>query len=228
MIKFGKEIEENKEKLVYAEHTGADLVFLLPADLVKQLRDADLRDRSAVTFTQGQVDATALGVAAGQGPGATLLGSPLVSGAVHGFDPAKVKEVNLTIRTKVELRSFTFGRVEKTWVDQSGIKEFQLDVDKVTQLLESVCKLKTDRFASFGGSTGDSKLTGDDATLSVELKFEDKTRVTLTVGAAFGQLGYFANSTHWREAVFFVPASMVDPWLQGASYFGKERAAPGL
>jgi hypothetical protein len=226
-IKFGKEIEEDKQKVVYAAQSDSDLAFLVPAELVKTIRDVDLRDRSAVTHTQGQLVATLIGQAGEPSLNALPLASPLLTGAIHAFDPAKVKEVNLTLRTKIELRSFTFGRVDKTWVDQSGTKEFTLDTDRVTQLLDAICKLKTDRFASFGGPTGDSKLTPDEATLRIELRFEDKTRVTLTIGAQFGQLGYFANSDAWPQAVFFVPATMVDPWLGGAGYFGKERAAAG-
>ncbi len=229
-IKFGKEIEEDKEKLVYAEHSGTDLAFLLPAELVKQFRDADLRDRSAVAHTQGLIDATLLGMAGDPPINALVLASPLVSGAVHSFDPAKVKEVSVTLRTRVELRSFTFKRIgkEKTWEEVSGVKEFQLDTDKVIQLIEQVAKLKTDRFASFGGPTGDSKLTAKESMLRVELTFEDNSTVTLTVGAPFGQLGYFAHSSYWPDAVFFVPVLTVDPWMHGATSFGKERPAPGL
>lgn len=221
-VKFGKEIDENGDKLVYAEHSGVDLVFLAPASLVKAIRDADFRDRSAVKYTQAHVDATLIGLAVGP---PLILASPLSTGEINAFDPAKVKQVDITLRTRVELRSFTFGRVDKTWVDQSGTKEFTLDTDKVTQLLDKVCKLRAERFASFGGPTGDSKLTPEEATLQIELKFEDKSRVTLTIGASFEQLGYFANSSAWRDAVFFVPVGMIDPWLQGVTYFGKERAA---
>ncbi len=209
-VKFGKEIDEKGEKLVYAEHSGVDLVFLVPAGVVKSIRDVDLRDRSAVKYTQARVDATLVGLAGGP---PLILASPVDTGLIHAFDPAKVKEVDITLRTRVELRSFTFSRVDKTWVDQSGTKEFTLDTDKVTQLLDKVCKLRTERFASFGGPTGDSKLTPDEATLQITLKFDDKTRVTLTIGAAFEQLGYFANSSAWRDAVFFVPANLIEPWL---------------
>jgi hypothetical protein len=59
----------------------------------------------------------------------------------------------------------------------------------------------------------------------IELKFEDKTKATLTIGVQFENLGYFAHSSAWRDAVFFVPPGMIDPWLQGSTYFGKERAA---
>jgi hypothetical protein len=229
-LKFGKEIEENKEKLVYVAHSGTDLVAVVPADLVKQLRDADLRDRSPVAHTQALINGTLIATAGHPPINALLLASPLVSGVVHSFDPAKVKEVSVTLRTKVELRSFTFKRIgkEKTWEEVSGTKEFQLDVDKVTQLLDQVCKLKTDRFASFGGPTGDSKLTPKESMLRVELTFEDNSSVTLTIGAPFANLGYFAHSSYWPDAVFFVPTTLIDPWMHGASSFGKERAAAGL
>ena len=60
------------------------------------------------------------------------------------------------------------------------------------------------------------------------MTFEDKSTITLTVSAAFFPAGYFAASSAWPDAVFFLPAATVDPWLQGAAYFGKERptAAP--
>jgi hypothetical protein len=221
-VKFGKEIEEDKQKMVYAEHSGTDLVFLVPAAMVKSIRDADFRDRSGVKYTQAKLGATLVGLTAVT---PLIAATPLNTGVIHGFDPGKVNEVNLTLRTRVELRSFTFSRVDKTWVDRSGTKEFNLDAEKVSQLLDKVCKLRTERFASFGGPTGENKLTQEEATLQIELKFDDKTRVTLTVGGQFEALGYFANSSAWREAVFFVPSSLIDPWLQGATYFGKERAA---
>jgi hypothetical protein len=223
VLRFGKEIEENGEKLVYAEDSQVkDLAFLVPAALVKSIRDADFRDRSGVKLTQFQVGATMIGLAAGP---PLILASPLNTGVIHAFDPTKVKEVSIALRSRVELRTFRFSRVDKTWVDQSGTTEFTPDADKVTQMLDKLCKLRADRFASFGGPTGDSKLTPDDATLVIELKFEDKTKATLTIGVQFENLGYFAHSSAWRDAVFFVPPGMIDPWLQGSTYFGKERAA---
>jgi hypothetical protein len=228
-IKFGKEVEQDKEKLVYVQHSGSDLPFLVPADLVKSIRDADLRDRTALAHTQGQINGTLMGTVAAAPINAYLFGSPLVSGQIHHFDPAKVKEISIDLRTKYELRSFGFQRVGKgkdaTWVNTSGFKDFSVDSDKVAQLVEQLSKLRTERFAGFAGPTGENKLTGKESTLKIEMTLDDNTSITLTVGAPFGQVGYFAHSTAWPDAVFFLPASMVDPWLGGVTYFGKERAA---
>ena len=54
-ITFGKEIEQDKEKLVYVRDSGTDLIGLVPAPQVKAIREADLRDRSAVLHTQAHV-----------------------------------------------------------------------------------------------------------------------------------------------------------------------------
>lgn len=228
-ITFGKEIEQDKEKLVYVQHSGLDLVALVPAKLVKVIREVDLRDRSAVGYTQTQLDATLLALAGGSVVDALMLASPLVNGMVHQFEPAKVTEVGVTVRTRVELRSFAFQRVgkdkDRTWMDQSGVKEFQVDPEKVIQLVEQICKLRTDRYASFGGPSADNKLSDKEATIKIELTFEDKSTATLTIGSSFAPHGYFATSSTLPGAVFFLPQATVDPWLQGAGYFGKERVA---
>jgi competence protein ComGC len=228
-ITFGNEIDQDKEKLVYVKHSGTDLIALVPVAQVKPIRDADLRDRSAVLHTQAQLDALFLGLTCTSRTDPTVLAWPLVSGTIHNFDPAKATEVSIVLRTRVDRRTFKFQRTdkdkEKTWTDQSGVEEFHIDPDKIKRLLDQFSKLRTERFASFAGPDADNKLADKDATLRIEVTFEDKSTVTLTIGAAFGPAGYFATSSAWPDTVFFLSAATVDPWLQGATYFGKERVA---
>ena len=102
-ITFGKEIEQDKDKLVYVRDSGTDLIALVPAAAVKAIREADLRDRSAVLQTQFQIDAAIVGLTlTPTEPIRRVLPWPLVSGTIHNFDPAKaVPTVSIVLRTRV-------------------------------------------------------------------------------------------------------------------------------
>ena len=156
-----------------------------------------------------------------------MLASPYFTGQVHQFDPDKVKEVRLAVRTPFELRSFTFEKnaKDKTWTDKSNLAEFKLDGDKVTQLVKDIAKLKTDRFAAFaGGPRGEHKLGAKEATVKLDLTTDDGKAITLLVGARYQNQGYFAHSSIWPETVFFVPGTLIDPLLRGIDHFAKERS----
>ena len=56
---------------------------------------------------------------------------------------------------------------------------------------------------------------------------DDGTIVTLTVGAPFERIGYYAHTSSMPEAVFMLAPAQVEPLLQGPGYFGKERVAAG-
>jgi hypothetical protein len=235
---FGKEMKE-KEKVkgsdkeiertyVYAKHSGSDLLFLVTPDVVKRLRDVDLRDRRGVDLTQGLIDATLKSLYTSPNYVGYYLGaSPLATGAVQRFDKDKAKEIKLTVRTPYELRKYHFIKADKTWQDKSGVDEFTVDSDKVAKFVEEMSELKADRLVQLsGGPRTDQKFGDKDATLKAEITLEGGKTITLTVGLRLDGRRYFAHSTAWPEAVFLLPAGQVISLMQ-PSAFAKERVAAG-
>ncbi|MBI2809052.1 MAG: DUF4340 domain-containing protein [Planctomycetes bacterium] len=250
-IALGKEAE--KGKTVYARHSGSPLLFTVDADLVKFIKERDLRDKSSILNAYGLRVASLSTIASGDALSAYLLASPQVTGLIHRFKADDVKEVRLVVRTPFELRIFQFDRIAKekpkdagkepakdkespwTWTDNSKIPEFQLEPEKVAQFVKDLAALETSRFASYAGSGprgaqtlvgGDYKLGDKELTLKIDLAFEGGTTVTLKVGANSPPHGYFAHSSFWPETIFFLPPAMIDPITRGPSaYFGKKHVA---
>ncbi|MCI0379628.1 MAG: DUF4340 domain-containing protein [Gemmataceae bacterium] len=240
-FKLGKEAEHDKGAL-FAQRSDHDMLFLIPESMAKFLREADLRDRTTVYLTEPYLATALVGMEAAQPHAAVFAAAPLWTNQVHRFDPDKVESVKLSIRTREELRNFAFTRApqaaskekdkekekdkDRTWTDSSGLMEFQLDSAKVNQLVEQLAKLKAERWVSIaGGPQSDQKLGPKDAILKIELGLEGGQTVTLTVGAGFERGLYYAHSSAWPDAVFFLPGVSIDPYLRGASYFGKDRVA---
>lgn len=113
VLDFGKESDDPKDKSTYARHSGLAYLYLTPTVSVKALKEIDLHDRSAALYTQPELDLMYLGGAASNPMTLLLLGSPHVSGLVHDFKPATVKEVRLMLRTPTEVRRFQFERKDK-------------------------------------------------------------------------------------------------------------------
>jgi hypothetical protein len=226
-FEFGKETDNEKDKPgVFGKQSKSKLLFLVEPHIVKLVKEQDLIDRSRMLNAQAEIEAGYLASAASSPINLLMLASPQISGQVHQFDPDKVKDVRLAVRTPYELRSFAFERnaKDKTWTDKSNLLEFKLDGDKVTQLVKDAAKLKTDRFVAFiGGPRGEHKLGAKEATVKLDLTTDDGKTITLTVGARYQNQGYFANSSLWPETVFFVPSTLIDPLLRGVDYFAKER-----
>ncbi len=238
-IEFGKEAFEDKEKGkekeklgVYARQSKSDLLFVLPNDLVKFIKDTDLRDRASLMNVQARLIASQIGIVAGDFEGAWLLLSPYLSGEIHHLDPDKIKEVRLTIRTPVEVRSFVFERAGKdkdaTWFDRTpGLVEFSLDSDKVAQLVKDFAKLRTERYVAIaGGQRGEHKLGPKDFTAKLDFTTDDGRTITVLIGSSYQNQGHYATSSYWRdsEAVFMIPDSLVAPLLRGVQHFAKERS----
>jgi hypothetical protein len=230
VLRFGKEADQDKDKKekpgIFAQHSGSDLLFLVDAGIIKTLKTADLRDRTMLLATQGILNSGALA----SGPVNMLASLPLLTRTVQTFDPAKVKEVKLEIRTTAELRKFHFVREkDKTWQDQSGLLEFQLNSDKVNSFLEKeMNKLQAERIVAIGsGAKAEYKFGPKEYTLKMDLTLEEGRTITLTVGDAFEREDYFAQTSDWPGVVFLISSSTVDPLLRGAAYFAKERVAGG-
>jgi hypothetical protein len=231
--KFGKETDQEKDKPgTFAQYSGTDLAFLVSPEFVKSLREFDPRDKKLVFNFQPGFDAGLMNVAPLQPLAGLNLLSPLATNQVLNFDPAQVKGLKIAIRTPQELRNFFFERKDpkdKTWEKDPNLKEFTVDSEKLNKLMETMSKLTADRLVSFGGPKVDQKLTAKEATVQIEISFFDaKTKtITYTVGALFEGSHYFAHSDAWPEVVYFLNASQVIPFLNGAGYFGKERVAGG-
>ncbi len=225
---FAKEKEKEKPG-TYAKHSGTPYLFLVRTKDVKDLKEADLRDRASLMNTQARLIASQIGVVAGDPVAAIVLASPYFNGQVHNFDADKIKEIRLTVRTRYELRNFNFERVakdkDKTWIDKSGLQEFQIDADKVSQFVKDFAKLNTNRFVSIvGGPRGEHKLSPKEFTAKLDLVTDDGKTVTLLVGSRYSVHGYYANSSYWPETVFMLPMTTIDPLLSGVDLFAKERA----
>ncbi|MCI0684416.1 MAG: DUF4340 domain-containing protein [Gemmataceae bacterium] len=221
VVQFGA---ETADKDVYAKHSGSDLLFTVPAGLLKALREIDLRDKTALVAFEPALAAGIVGAPAGQSLAGVNALAPASTGQVTGLDPARIKEVRVAVRTSYELREFAFQRKDKTWTDASGLKDFNLDADKVEELVKDFGRLRAERFISLaGGPKTDHKLAAKDFLVKIDLTTDDGKAATITMGAPF-ERGHFAHSSNWREAVFLVNLSKVEPLLRGVGFFAKERA----
>ena len=228
VLKIGKETNDDKDKPgVYALRSDKDMLFLLPIEMVRTLRETDLHDRAGVVHAEPFLDASVVGMVAADGNNLLLGGSPLVTHLVQHVDAAHVKEIKLAIRTREELRSLAFQRdpesKDKNWRDLSGLQEFHLDSQKVKEAVERFATLKAKRWVNLaGGPKGEQKLTAKEATLRVELVLDGKT-ITLTVGALFEGIGYYAQTSAMPDAVFLLDPGQVEPFLQGPAYFARRQ-----
>jgi uncharacterized protein DUF4340 len=226
---FGKYVKDKgAAEEFYARYSGNDLLFQVAPAAYQGLRDADLRDRTWLTLLQPVLDAGMLGMFAEPNQiGALLAGSPLVTGQIMSFDSAKVSLVDLTVRTRYELRHLHFQRDAKgkTWQDKSGLAEFQLDSERVNELLGWLGTLTAERLIFLeGGPREEQKLLPKDALLIAAVTLDDGRKAQLTVGAREGQ-GYYAVADTWPEVVFQLPAAKIEPLLDGPAHFGKARVA---
>lgn len=222
VLQFGK---ETADKDFYAKHSGSDLLFVVAPEVMKTVRDLDLRDKTALLVAEHVIGAGAVGSIASQPVNGLLAAAPLYAGQVADINAARIKEIRLAIRTPYELREFAFQRKDKSWLDASGLKDFQLDADKVEQLAKDFGQLRTDRWINLaGGTKTDQKLGPKDFLVKMDLVTDDRT-VTITVGAELERAGRFAHATTWPGAVFLLPDARIDPLFRGVGYFAKERAA---
>ena len=224
VIRFGKETDQDKDKPgTFAQLDGKDLLFLVPNELVQMFTKIDLRDRSPYANFAALLEAGSIGA----GPSAWPTRLPLLARTVQTFDPAKVKEIKLEVRTTAELRRFHFVRDAKdpkVWQDQSNLLEFQPNAEKINSLLDNMSKLQADRWAAFGTAPRpELKFDPKEATLKVDLLLEGGKTITVTVGDTFDQHGYFAQTTEWPGVVFLLSHARVAPYLSGTAYFGKQR-----
>jgi hypothetical protein len=222
IFKFGKEFKDKDTPVNYALSSKNDYLFQVPAGLVKLLKDADLRDRSWLTLFQPVLDASFVG----SGPGSVLAAAPILSGQVLSFDAAKVKELKLTVLSKVEERTMNFVRNVKdnSWDDKSGLTKFNLDPEKVKELVKWLADLQAERFISLTGGPRDEQKLTKDSSLKIDIVLDNGKRLTLTVGAEVAT-GYYAHISSWPDAVFLLPASKIDPLLAGPIHFAKPRVA---
>lgn len=223
-VSLGKETDEGKS--VYAMHSGVKLLFLLPAQFLKEVRDSDFRDRAILMTVQGRMIASMIANAGTLPIELLMLDSPYVSGQIFNLDPDKIKQIRIEERTPFELRSFDFQRdpKDKSWIDKSNIPEFRIDADKVTQFAKEIAKLKAERFvAVVGGPRGEHKLGLKQAAVKLDLVMDDGRAITLLVGANFLNQGYYATTSIWPETVFMLAPAAVEPMLRGAPQFAKER-----
>lgn len=227
VIAFGKEpTDKDDANNLYVKHSQSDRIGLAPTPFANLLRTTDFRDRSTILQPQVVLAAAIVGAPASQSVNGILSGSPLATGHLGRGEGASVKSLRVMIRTPIEVRTFSFNRDAKGWTDQSGLKEFQIDDEHVTTVADLVASLPVSRFVSLtGGPRDDQKLTAKDATIVIDAVMNDLRPVTVTIGANFDNHGTFMQTTTWPGAIFFVSPERVQPLLQGAGFFAKERLA---
>ncbi len=190
-IEFGKENEADKDKPIYARHSGSKLLFVVETSRVKFIKERDLRDRTFMMNAHALRLGSYLAMAAGDPVNVLNFASPELTGVIHQFDAGKIKDVRLEVRNGFELRSYHFERIAKatekaketakdvgkdkekskgpektpepqwTWVDKSNIPEFQLDSDKVAQFVKDIAKLETSRIVGYTDGPRSEHKLGD-------------------------------------------------------------------
>jgi hypothetical protein len=225
-FKFAKAADKEAAAIA-GTRSGVDYLFEVASGVLKTAREADLRDRTWLSQLHPVLGAAICGMLASpESPGNLLAPMPLTTGQVMRFDADNVKEIKAAVRTSFELRHFTFqyNAKDKIWEDRSGLQDFNLDADKVKQLVSWLADLHADRFIFLtGGPREEQKLDVKDAALKIDIIRDDGKTLSLTVGAPFENRGYFAIASTWPEVVFTLPRERIDPMLEGVGYFGKAR-----
>jgi hypothetical protein len=123
-ITIGMGADQDKDKPgVYATHSGNKLLFLTNVEFVNRLKEIELRDRSAVLYTQIDMVEMLKANAALNPVGQLMFASPFFTGVVHDLNPAEVTNVRVAVRTPFELRKFAFKRIAKNEVAKTPEKE---------------------------------------------------------------------------------------------------------
>jgi hypothetical protein len=196
VYKFGKETEVAGDKPgIYGIQGNSDLVFLVNPEVVKTLRDAELRDRTVFKFEPDKVKEIKVAIRkAGEG-----LRIPV-------------------FERKGDIKAW----VIKSGLEDFGLDENK--VDELVQTLSNLKAEKFVSFkgppqADYKLGEKEAALR-----IEVVLE-DGKTKHELTVGAAKEKTGYYAQSDTLPGVVFLVPYDRFTPILGGVSYFSKNRAA---
>jgi hypothetical protein len=196
VYKFGKETKAAGDKAgVYAMQGDSDLVFLVDPDVVKTLRDTELRDRTVFTFSPEKVKELKVAMRK-EGEG---------------------------VRTPVfERKGDPKSWFIKSGLEEFSLDETR--VDELVQMLsnlraEKFVSFKGSPKAEYKLGEKEAALR-----IEVLLD-DGKTKHELTVGAAKEKTGYYAQSDALPGVVFLVSHDRFTPILSGVSYFSKNRVA---
>jgi hypothetical protein len=201
---FGKEAKlENGKTGVYGRFIGkqlgsaTDLVFLVHPGVVKQVQEAELRDRTVFDFEPSKV-------------------LQLKMAGLYGVK----KDDDLRVRLELERPK------GEPWKIRSAPDGFKLDEDKVDPFLVKLSRLKLTRFVP-GGSKKEYRLGRDQCTLFIEVTLAgDKKPLWLVVGNQQEGTLYYAQSSTLGKDVFLLDAAALDPLLTTPpwiNYFKKRR-----
>jgi hypothetical protein len=227
VLKFGKEASDKADAgSFYVQHSQTDRLGLVASVFIDLLKNAEFRDRSNVLGPAYDVAATLVTTPIAAPINGLLAASPLATAQLGRLDGSAVKELRVTVRTPIEVRSFAFARKDKTWVDLSGLREFVVDADHIDAVADLATRLDMNRIVQLGGGPrADQKLTPKDAAVTIDAIMTDLRVVNVTIGANFEGLGFYTQTSAWPGAVFFLHPDRVAPLLRGAAYFAKERVA---
>jgi hypothetical protein len=152
------------------------------------------------------------------------LPADVLNPVVFEFDPEKVTKVKLSGWGNLGfgVANLEVERKDKEWsVKQAPTKDFKLDADKVKKLVESLKTCKAERWEKFKApGKGEYDLDLEKGALVIEITEGDKKPITLTVGKADGDKGYFATSNQ-VDGVFVLPKAMFEKPKEKPAYFSQ-------
>lgn len=213
---FGKDDEGGA---VFVRHSDIDRLATTPKPFADLVAKSDLRDRSHLLNPQVLLAGVAVGSAS-----PAWCASPLVTGHLGRDGAASVRELKVSLRTAFEVREFRFIRKDKAWVEQSGLREFDVDPARVDDLAAWTASGRVDRFVKLsGGPAPTHGLAAKDALVVAEATLDGGRTATLTIGADFEGRGHFAQSSLWPDVVSFAKPEAVRDLLRGVAHFGKDR-----
>jgi len=195
VFKFGKDAGAADQPGVYAIQGNSDLVFVVDQSTVKELREAELRDRTVFKFDAEKVKEIKIAV-------------------------RKDKE---GVKTPVfERNAETRAWVIKAGLEDFTLDEAK--VDELVHMLaglraERFVSFKGPPRPEFKLGDMDAALR-----VEVVMN-DGKTKHELTVGAAKDKTGYYAQGNSLPGVVFLVPYADFAPLVAGINHFSKNAAA---
>jgi hypothetical protein len=159
----------------------------------------------------------------------TPLRADLADPRIFTFTAPKVKEVKLegwqkVLGFPVKLQVERKPPESKTWAVKEGPAGFQLDDQKVEELVSSLATLSAEQFVVYKtGPKPEHELGDKDRALQIELVLEgEKEPVTLTLGKLdAAKKGYYAQSSGLPGDVFLLPQDRFEKLLGGVKHFAK-------
>ncbi len=140
------------------------------------------------------------------------------------FEPAKIKEVKVSVLAGKTPLDGVFKRADKSW-NSTGQRVLAFAPQKVDALLGQLKDLKAERYEMFNARGKESGYgLGEDAPLKITLVLDDAKAapITLTVGnQTADKSGYYARASTLPDVIFVVKTAEFTPLLGGLDFFSR-------